>query len=345
MGRDFFPDLLGNEKIKQNLAVDAARGKCAHAYIIEGAEGSGKHLLARLIAAASVCAEREHSTHPVPCGVCPTCRRILNDISADVSYISLNGKASIGVEAIRNMKQNLYVTPNDAEKKFYIIENAELMTVQAQNSLLLSLEEPPEYVMFFLLTTHSAGLLETIRSRAPTVRMEQFSPKRILDFLTSGRFPEAAHASPDQLPDRLEEAAYLSGGSIGQALKLLAENTETTEARAVASQLTEALVGTKRTSELLCFISERLPSDRESVLSVLTLTQTAVRDLLLWKKSDDNGFLFYFSTEDMPSETRRISPKKLIRLYDSLRTAIETISMNGSVHTAMTELALKKDKN
>ena len=183
MRRDFFPDLYGNEKIKQNLAVDAARGKCAHAYIIEGPDGSGKHLLARLLAASSVCAEREHPTHPVPCRVCPNCHRILHDISADVSYISLNGKASIGVEAIRNMKQNLYVTPNDGEKKFYIIENAELMTVQAQNSLLLSLEEPPEYVMFFLLTTHSAGLLETIRSRAPTVRMEQFSPKRILDFL------------------------------------------------------------------------------------------------------------------------------------------------------------------
>jgi len=341
MDRDFFPDLLGNERIKQNLAVDAANGKCPHAYIIEGTEGSGKHLLAKLIAAASVCPERANSSYPVPCGVCPTCHRILHDISADVSTVSLNGKASIGVEAIRNLKMNLYVTPNDSEKKFYIIENAELMTVQAQNSLLLSLEEPPEYVMFFLLTTHSAGLLETIRSRAPTVRMESFPPKKILEFLTSGRFPKVSGISGD----RLKEAVYLSDGAIGKALNFLEEKEEETGLRTLAAQLAQALVEKKRTSELLEFVSHSMPTDRESVLTVLLLTRTAIRDMIAYKKSDEDSFLFYFSAGDLPKDTMRTSIKQLIRLYDILKQTEETISMNGSVHTALTELVLKKDKS
>ncbi len=340
MGREIFPDLLGNSTIKQNLAVDAAQGKSAHAYIIEGSEGSGKHLLARLVAASAVCANRDSHVHPLPCGTCPTCHRILNNLSADVTYVTLNGKASIGVEAIRNLKQNLYVTPNDGEKKFYVIENAELMTVQAQNSLLLSLEEPPEYVMFFLLTTHSSGLLETIRSRAPTVRMESFSPKTVLQHLKSGRFPETKGVSED----RLTEAAYLSDGAIGQALTLLSEKGEVTEHRRLAADLAEALTDRRRPSELLEFMGESMPTDREAVLSVLCLTQTAIRDVLASSKGEEDNLLFYLSADRIPKDSLRLSPKRLIGLYSLLRQTAETIAMNGSVPTALTELALNKDK-
>lgn len=341
MGREFFPRLIGNEKIKQNLAVDAAEGKSAHAYIIEGNAGSGKHLLAKLISAASVCANRGDLSKNLPCGTCPTCHRILNDISADVTVISLNGKASIGVESIRNLKQNLYVTPNDGEKKFYIIENAELMTVQAQNSLLLSLEEPPEYVMFFLLTTHAAGLLETIRSRAPTVRMESFSPKDILSILRSGSMIDPA--SFDE--DRLTEAAYLANGTIGQALTLLEANDEVSDRRRTAAEFAENLIEKKRASELLEYVSDHLLIEREAVLDILLLTRTAVRDMVALKKSEEKNYLFYLSEDEMPKSTRRVSAKKLIHLYNILRKTYETVAMNGSVSTALTELVLKKDKN
>jgi len=180
MDRDFFPDLLGNERIKQNLAVDAANGKCPHAYIIEGTEGSGKHLLAKLIAAASVCPERANSSYPVPCGVCPTCHRILHDISADVSTVSLNGKASIGVEAIRNLKMNLYVTPNDSEKKFYIIENAELMTAYQEG---YDLEEVETMALALGMVPNTQ--VRTVRMDVPGVAEETSGPwEQVWIFLT-----------------------------------------------------------------------------------------------------------------------------------------------------------------
>lgn len=340
MRREIFPQLLGNEWIKRNLAVDVVEGKSAHAYIIEGAPGSGKRLLAKLLCAASVCQNRENPIGDVPCGVCPTCRRIMRDISADVNFITLNGKASIGVEAVRAMKQTLYITPNDADKKFYIIENAELMTVQAQNTLLLSLEEPPEYVMILLLTTQASALLETIRSRAPVIRMEIFTPGTVLEYLKSGR----SIRSDDYGEESLVEAAYLSHGSIGQAISNLTAE-EGVKPRALAAQLAEKLVNKARASETFLLLNE-LSGDRETVLQTLPLAQVALRDMIVMKRTEDEGnFLFYRTAEDMPENVSRVSVKRLIYLYDLILNAYENISMNGSVAAALTDLILKKDKN
>jgi len=340
MGRAIFPDLVGNEKIKNNLALDAAAGKTAHAYIIEGEEGSGRHLTARLVSAATVCENRRSASHPLPCGICSSCRKILSNISADVTVIGTGGRATIGVDAIRKMREDLYVTPNDSEKKFYIIEQAEKMTVQAQNALLLSLEEPPGYVIFFLITTHSAGLLETIRSRAPVIRMEVFSPKVILDLLLSGKIADLSAYTEGQMT----EAAFLSGGAIGRAVELLTEGNSAESLRTIAANFTEGLCGKKRSSELLEYINEHFPTDRESVLKILTMTQTALRDIIAHKKTEEMDLLFYLREDDIPTDAARVSPKKLLCLCNLIRNASETVSMNGSVNTALTEIVLSKDK-
>ncbi len=341
MGRTMFPDLIGNETIKNNLARDAAEGKTAHAYIIEGGEGSGRHLLSRLVFASSVCAHRTDPRHPVPCSTCPICRRILTNNSADVTVIGTEGKAGIGVDAIRKMRETLYITPNDGEKKVYIIEQAERMTIQAQNALLLSLEEPPRYVLFFLLTTHAAGLLETIRSRAPVVRMEHFSPKTMRDILHSGQFINPR----DFTEDALDQAAYLSGGTIGGALRLLTQQDGTNNQRQIATKLAEGLCTRQKTSELLEFVTTEFPAERESVLSILTLTMEAIGDLLARNKTDNRDLLFYFEESDMPTAATRVSTKRLIHICDLLRKTHKTIAMNGSITTAMTELILKREKN
>ena len=180
---EIFSTLVGNKYIKETLGTDIRNGQAAHAYILSGPVGSGKHTAARLCSAASVCEHRTDPNYALPCTECPSCRKILRDISADVIFINSGSRATIGVEQIRNIRQDLYITPNDGERKFYIIEEAEKMTVQAQNALLLSLEEPPSFVTFFLLTTDAAALLETIRSRAPVLSMELFYPDAVMDWL------------------------------------------------------------------------------------------------------------------------------------------------------------------
>jgi len=151
MSRTIFPEIIGNSVIKNYIGNDIISGNNSHAYIIEGPEGSGKRSTAKAIAASLACRERTSDSFSLPCGTCDNCHRIYGDISGDVVWITSGDKASIGVEEIRNIKNGLYVTPNDSDFRTYIIVNAERMTVQAQNALLLTLEEPPSFVVFLLL--------------------------------------------------------------------------------------------------------------------------------------------------------------------------------------------------
>ena len=180
------PQVVANDALRSRLCTDILGGKLSHAYIIEGPEGTGKHLIARNIAAALSCICKNEDAIPLPCLHCINCRKIMSGISPDVIYIKREeGKAQIGVESVRLVKSDVAIMPNDLDYKVYIIEEADKMTVQAQNALLLTLEEPPEYVVFLLLCESADLLLETVRSRAPVLRTEPVKPDAMAEFLCS----------------------------------------------------------------------------------------------------------------------------------------------------------------
>ena len=183
--REAFADIAGNETLKTRLANEISEGKLSHAYILEGSKGSGKHLFAMGIAAALSCENRGNDSSPLPCRTCPSCKKILSGNSPDIIHVGKGDKATLGVEAIRTLKQDVWIAPNDSDVKVYIIEDAHLMTIQAQNALLLTLEEPPSYVLFLLLCESAAPLLETVRSRAPILRTEPLEAETIGNFLCS----------------------------------------------------------------------------------------------------------------------------------------------------------------
>ncbi len=327
MARDVFPELIGNERLKSTLSADFAAGRSAHAYIIEGSAGSGRHTAALQICASVLCESRENEKMPLPCGICPSCRKILGGISVDVLTVSNDDKASISVSAVREIKETLYITPNDGDKKFYIIENAHLMTVQAQNALLLSLEEPPPYVMFFLLTEDASALLETIRSRAPVIRMEKFTPDFIEEYLTN-RFGSAQR-------DRIVTAAHLSGGALGRASELYENGSDEMEAYRTAEKLTEVLL-TGRRSDTLVFLTAPVFKDRAKTKEILNLMRFALRDLIADKRGGE--LLFYSRTEGVPKFAKKMSVRRLLALSESIADAWEKINANCSVATVLTAL-------
>ena len=159
-------DMIGNDALRVRLADDLRRGRLSHAYILEGPVGSGKHTLARQIAAALSCERKQDVTSPLPCRSCPACRKILSGNSPDLITVKREeDKTTFGVEVIRELRQDVPVAPNDTDYKVYLIEDAHLMTQQAQNAFLLTLEEPPPYVLFLLLCgLHKDGcnLLEAL---------------------------------------------------------------------------------------------------------------------------------------------------------------------------------------
>ena len=150
-----FSDMVGNEALRLRLARDVREKTLSHAYLLEGARGSGKHMLALRIAMALACEHREEHSSPLPCMHCASCKKILDGNSPDVIWLRREDKATVGVEGVRRIRSDVYVAPHELDAKIYIIEDAHLMTTQAQNALLLTLEEPPSYVLFLLLCGHT----------------------------------------------------------------------------------------------------------------------------------------------------------------------------------------------
>lgn len=134
--RNIFPLLSGNEKLKALLGAHIAEGKLSHAYIFEGDDGSGKMTCALSAAASLACEKRNDALSPLPCGKCTSCRKIFGLFSPDVHIVSPKEKKSIGVDAIRDITSSLYISPNENDYCVYIIDDAHLMTAQAQNALL-----------------------------------------------------------------------------------------------------------------------------------------------------------------------------------------------------------------
>ena len=175
--------VIGNDKLKRRSLSAVRSRNFTHACIIEGAPGSGKHLIARNTAAALCCENTRDINTEVPCRMCRNCRIIFDDKCPDVITVGAQGKSSVGVEAARFITGDANSYPNMLPYRIYIIEDADKMTAQAQNAFLLTLEEPPSFVKFFLLCENASVLLETVRSRAPVFRTERLSDDIITDFL------------------------------------------------------------------------------------------------------------------------------------------------------------------
>lgn len=216
-----FDALLGNEQLRRNLASAVAQGRISHFYLISGPCGSGKHTLARLLAAAALCRGEDR-----PCMRCPSCRKVMQGLHPDFITVDDPDKKTVSVELVRRAREDVFVLPNEAERKVYLFPRAHDMLPPAQNALLKLLEEPPEYAVFLLLTENPDALLPTVRSRCTMLSMRPLSVDTALAALRA-RFPQ-------QDDDALRAAIARGGGYLGQAERLLGES-ESEQTRAFAS--------------------------------------------------------------------------------------------------------------
>ena len=340
--RSVFPSLIGNDPLKKILGGDILAGKLGHAYILEGPAGSGRHTAALAASSALSCENRQSSSHSLPCSQCLVCRKIAGGISPDVLFIRRpEDKATISVEQIRSLREDLYIAPNENEKKVYIIEEADKMTVQAQNALLLSLEEPPPYVVFFLLTENAMALLETIRSRAPILRMQLFDAETIVSLLKRDR-RYAALALSD--PDFFAESVTAGGGALGQTEKLLSrddpDNADYLQLHSDAARFISLLFTKDPAAASQTLLS--LPKSREDVLHLLRLVLLALRDLCVCKKNADVPMMFFLSREECRPVLEKTGLRRLTAAYEALTEAYTDIQNNASVQTVCTALLMQK---
>ena len=170
--------ILGNEKIRHQLRESITKQSISHAYILAGDKGIGKSKIAREFAMELIC--EKHTG----CGECPACRQFLADAYPDFFYMDAEGKESIGIDRIReSIVNDVTIRPYHGKVKIYVIDEADKMTVGAQNALLKTIEEPPEYVVILLLVRNMSLLLETIRSRCIKLLLSAVSTDRIKGWL------------------------------------------------------------------------------------------------------------------------------------------------------------------
>ena len=202
-----FDALLGNEQLKKDLARSLQTGHISHCYLITGPEGSGKHTLARLLAAAILCQGRDK-----PCGLCRPCRKVMEGGHPDFITWEDPDHQKIPVKLIREtFRPDVFVMPNESEHKIYLISQE--LGLEGQNALLTILEEPPAYAVFLLLAASPDKLLPTVRSRCRELKLSAL-PMPLLENQLARDFPQAPR-------EDVRRAAARSGGFLGQARALL----------------------------------------------------------------------------------------------------------------------------
>jgi DNA polymerase-3 subunit gamma/tau len=207
-----FADLVGQAHVTETLQNAIRNNRVAHAYIFSGARGVGKTTAARILAKALNCV---NGPTPEPCGVCDACKEIAAGTSLDV--IEIDAASNRGIDQIRELREMVRYAPAAARSKVVILDEAHMLTGEASNALLKTLEEPPDRVIFVMATTEPENLVDTIRSRS-----QHFHFRALTFAEISGRLQEIAQKEDLKVePGALAVIARMAEGSLRDALSLL----------------------------------------------------------------------------------------------------------------------------
>jgi len=176
-----FKDILGNEKAKEILLKSLKNKTVLHSYMFIGNEGIGKRLIANQFAKMILC-EDFNSQNLTECGKCKSCIEFEGDNNPDFVYIEPDGK-TIKIEQIREMQNKIIEKPINSSKKVYLINDADLMTKEAQNCLLKTLEEPPEYIVIILIVSNESKMLTTIKSRCMKLQFQKIDDDKLNEYM------------------------------------------------------------------------------------------------------------------------------------------------------------------
>lgn len=334
-----FDKFAGNTELKKNVATIIRRGEAAHAYIIEGGKGSGKTMFANLFAAAHICEGKGGGS--LPCGECMACRKVERGIHPDVITVDRKDRTTLGIDAIRETRADAYILPSEAEKKIYIIEDAHLMTNDAQNAFLQVLEEPPSYAVFLLTLTEPLRLLPTVRSRAPSLRLRPLSSDEMEEFLLSKEASEARRLR-DSNREGWDELIAASGGMPGVALALLGGGLE--ERRRERSLAVKLLCGLiSGSAEALVSINPGAGniSRREDAKQLVKDMADALRDMLAVKRSDAAPMCFFASRDTAQKAALPYTVAEIARAADALDELYLSLERNAYVPGALAAAGAK----
>lgn len=299
-----FNDIIGQDHIKVHFQKSIASGKVSHAYIISGEKDSGKELIANAFAMTLLCEKKGIN----PCMTCHSCKQYISNNHPDIKTLIPEKSTSTGVKEVREQIINdVGIRPYESPYKIYIATDIEKMTAQAQNALLKTLEEPPEYVVILLTTSNIDAVLDTIKSRSTILKMRPVKDEIIRKFLME----------EVQIPDyQADICTAFARGNVGRARALASREDFWNLKKSVISTLLK--IYECNTKELNRVIKEAA-GNKEKADDYLDLMLIWYRDLLMAKASLPAKRLIF---KDEVSGIRKICD---MCTYEDLECAIKAI--------------------
>lgn len=325
-----FQDILGNDMVKEHFKKAIENHKISHAYILTGEAGMGRKSIANAFAMTLLC-EKGGSE---PCMVCHSCKQVLGGNHPDLIYVSHEKPGSIGVDDIREqINDTIMIRPYSSYYKIYIVDEAEKMTVQAQNALLKTIEEPPSYAVIILITTNQEAFLPTILSRCVQLKLKPLKDFTVKSYLTE-------HLN---VPEKdAEICAAFARGNLGKAIHLAASEDFKELYRKVMTIIKN--IGTMDIVMLLDCIRE-IKEQNFEIGEVLDLMQLWFRDVLMYKVTKDLNLLIFRDEYKMINEMgQKYDYAGLEQILGAIDTARTRLDANVNMELVM-ELLLLTMKN
>lgn len=326
-----FTDIIGQDQLKEHIQNAITSNKVSHAYIINGERNAGKEFIARIFAMTLQC-ERGGTE---PCNECHSCKQALSYNQPDIVYISHEKPNSIGVEDIRaQINNDIGIKPYSDPRKIYIMNEGEKMTPQAQNALLKTLEEPPEYAVILILTDNVEALLPTIISRCVVLNMKPVSDKLVKKYLMEEL------GVPDY---KANICVAFARGNIGKA-KLLASSEEFEKVKDEAITLVK-YINDMEINEIVKAIKKIMEYklDVNDYLDILTVWY---RDVLLFKATKDmNSLVFKNEIQQIRKVADRSTYEGIETIVKALQQAKRRLEANVNFDLTMELILLTIKEN
>ena len=328
-----FKDVVGHNDIIQYIQNAVVKDKVSHAYILNGEKGSGKRLLAKLFAMSLQCSDREADGDA--CGHCQSCKQAVNDNQPDIIRITHEKPNTISVDDIRQQIVNdVDIKPYSSPYKIYIIPQADMMSVQAQNALLKTIEEPPEYAVIFLLTENAEVLLPTITSRCVMLKLRNIKDTLVKKYLMEQM----------EIPDyKAEICVAFAQGNMGRAI-MLATSDHFNEIKEEAIQLLK-YINEMELTEIVNAI-KKIQEYKLDVSDYFDIIAIWYRDVLIYKATRNvDRVVFSDQLKFIKEQARKSSYEGIELILESLETAKARLKANVNFDLVMELLLLTIKEN
>ena len=326
-----FKNVVGHKDIIQYIRNAVSMDKVSHAYIMNGARGSGKKMLASLFAMTLLCEKKG----PDPCNTCHSCRQAEGGNHPDIIWVAHEKPNTISVDDIREQVNNtVMIKPYQGPYKVYIIDRAELMTPQAQNALLKTIEEPPEYAVIILLTENAQTMLPTINSRCVMLKLRNIRDTLIKQYLMERL----------EVPDyKADVCTAFAQGNVGKAIQL-AESEDFNEIKNASLQLL------KRIKEIELYeLMEAVKQISEYKLEsndYFDIMMIWYRDVIFYKATSDvNRLIFKDEVYNIKKQASKSSYEGIENIIKALEKAKRRLNANVNFDLTMELLLLTIKEN